>query len=172
MNNLIVTKKSMSLTNEWVRMIKMKKETAHIIEIVIILAILFATYLVSAEYDILEKMFVFIQEHEKWEIDELITVSFVFIICLMVFSARLYSEEIKTSRLLKKQNEERGKALAEIKSLRGIIPICSICKRIRDEEGAWQQMEAYVQKRSFAEFSHGICEKCLIEHYGLDMEKD
>ena len=43
---------------------------------------------------------------------------------------------------------------------KGIIPICSYCKQIRDEEGAWDRMEAYLSKHSDAKFSHGICPKC------------
>jgi len=48
----------------------------------------------------------------------------------------------------------------EIKSLEGIIPICSYCKNIRDDEGSWEQMEAYIHEHSNAKFSHGICPDC------------
>ena len=54
-------------------------------------------------------------------------------------------------------------ALHEIKTLRGIIPICSYCKNIRDNDGAWDKVEAYIAKHSDAEFSHGICPKCLVK---------
>jgi PAS domain S-box-containing protein len=53
----------------------------------------------------------------------------------------------------------------EIHTLRGIIPICSSCKNVRDDEGYWQQVEAYVRDRSEAEFSHSICPKCLKKLY-------
>ena len=52
-------------------------------------------------------------------------------------------------------------ALHEIKTLKGIIPICSYCHSIRDDEGAWGKLEAYISKHSDAEFSHGVCPKCL-----------
>lgn len=52
-------------------------------------------------------------------------------------------------------------ALNEIKTLKGIIPICSYCHNIRDDEGAWSKIDAYISKHSDAEFSHGICPKCL-----------
>jgi PAS domain S-box-containing protein len=51
-------------------------------------------------------------------------------------------------------------ALAEIKTLRGIIPICAGCKRIRDDQGLWSQIEAYLLEHSEAEFTHGICPEC------------
>ena len=56
-------------------------------------------------------------------------------------------------------------ALDEIKMLQGIIPICSHCKKIRDDEGYWNRFEAYIQKHSEAKFSHGICPDCARELY-------
>ena len=53
----------------------------------------------------------------------------------------------------------------EINTLRGIIPICSSCKKVRDDKGYWQQVEAYVRDRSEAEFSHSICPECLEKLY-------
>jgi hypothetical protein len=57
------------------------------------------------------------------------------------------------------------KALAEVKTLRGILPICSFCKKIRDDDDSWHQIESYVKERSDADFSHGICPACLQRHY-------
>ena len=54
-------------------------------------------------------------------------------------------------------------ALNEIKTLKGIIPICSYCHNIRDDQGAWDRIDAYLSKHSDAEFSHGICPKCLVK---------
>lgn len=56
-------------------------------------------------------------------------------------------------------------ALSQIKTLRGFLPICAFCKKIRDDEGYWQQMEKYIRDHSDAEFSHGICPDCLKKHY-------
>jgi len=56
-------------------------------------------------------------------------------------------------------------AQEEINILKGIIPICMHCKEIRDDEGYWIQFEKYISEHSAAEFSHGICDKCLKEHY-------
>jgi PAS domain S-box-containing protein len=51
-------------------------------------------------------------------------------------------------------------ALAEVRTLRGILPICSYCKQIRDDENYWQSVEGYISKRTHAQFSHGICPSC------------
>jgi PAS domain S-box-containing protein len=56
-------------------------------------------------------------------------------------------------------------ALAHVKTLRGFIPICSSCKKIRDDEGYWQAVEVYVRNRTEAEFSHGLCPACTRRLY-------
>lgn len=60
---------------------------------------------------------------------------------------------------------ELHKALTEVKVLRGIVPICSSCKKIRDDNGFWQQVEVYVSAHSDAMFTHGICPECIEELY-------
>ena len=62
-------------------------------------------------------------------------------------------------------------ALAEVRTLQGFIPICSGCKKIRDDEGYWQQVETYIQERSDAQFSHSICPECAEKLYP-EMHKD
>jgi len=62
---------------------------------------------------------------------------------------------------LNSTNHELQKAIEEIKTLKDILPICSYCKKIRDDEGSWKQIEAYISSHSDAEFSHGICPDCL-----------
>ena len=74
---------------------------------------------------------------------------------------------------LKKLEEERERliveiqqALEKVKILSGLLPICSECKKIRDDKGYWNQLEVYVQAHSDAEFSHGICPDCMDKIYG------
>ena len=61
--------------------------------------------------------------------------------------------------------EDLRRALEEIKTLRGILPICSNCKKIRDDQGYWQQVEVYVHDHTDAQFSHGICPDCIRKLY-------
>jgi hypothetical protein len=56
-------------------------------------------------------------------------------------------------------------ALAQIKVLKGLLPICASCKKIRDDTGYWQQMESYIREHSEVEFSHGICPDCMRKLY-------
>jgi DNA-binding NtrC family response regulator len=60
---------------------------------------------------------------------------------------------------------ELRKALEQIKTLRGLIPICASCKNIRDDQGFWHQVEAYIGAHSEAEFSHGLCPACAKRLY-------
>ncbi len=61
---------------------------------------------------------------------------------------------------LKKKNRKLKVALKEVKTLRGLLPICAYCKKIRDDRGYWMQLETYIKKHSEASFSHGICPEC------------
>jgi PAS domain S-box-containing protein len=64
-------------------------------------------------------------------------------------------------------------SLAKVKQLSGLLPICGHCKKIRNDEGYWDQIESYIQKHSEAVFSHGICRDCAKKHYpDYDVYKD
>jgi len=78
----------------------------------------------------------------------------------------------ETNKNLIKKNQELETAIKEIDLLKGIIPICCHCKKIRDDQGYWQQVEHYFKSRSEAKFSHGICPDCIKEHYPeLELDK-
>jgi sigma-B regulation protein RsbU (phosphoserine phosphatase) len=66
---------------------------------------------------------------------------------------------------LRRSNEELQQALKEVKVLRGLIPICASCKKIRNDGGFWQQLEEYLGEHSEAEFSHGLCQPCIKKLY-------
>jgi hypothetical protein len=71
--------------------------------------------------------------------------------------------------LLVDSEVKRRSLLREIKVLRGILPICSFCKKIRTENNTWIPIEQYVDEHSEAEFSHGFCPDCMKDHYGVEM---
>jgi CheY-like chemotaxis protein len=62
---------------------------------------------------------------------------------------------------LARTNQALRDALLEIRTLRGLIPICASCKKIRSDEGLWQQIEVYLRQHTEAEFSHGLCPDCV-----------
>lgn len=69
---------------------------------------------------------------------------------------------------ISKQNKELAK---EVDMLTGLLPICSNCKRIRDNSNNWEQMEAFITKKSHASFTHSLCPDCIKKLYGDEMQK-
>lgn len=63
------------------------------------------------------------------------------------------------------RNRELEKSLSEIKTLRGIIPICSSCKKIRNDKGYWENVDVYLRDHTEAEMSHGMCPDCMDKLY-------
>jgi uncharacterized PurR-regulated membrane protein YhhQ (DUF165 family) len=81
----------------------------------------------------------------------------------------LAQQEVERRRKAERELEEvigsLKKALAEVTTLQGLLPICAFCKKIRDDKGYWSQIETYITERSDASFSHGICPDCADKHY-------
>jgi hypothetical protein len=67
--------------------------------------------------------------------------------------------------LIHKVGLQKRELEKEVRTLRGILPICSFCKRIRNQEGSWESLEGYITMRSEAEFSHGLCPECAKKNY-------
>ncbi len=70
-----------------------------------------------------------------------------------------------TGAKLQRSIDERDQARREARTLSGLLPICSHCKKIRDSEGEWQPLESYIAGHSEADFSHGLCPECLEKYY-------
>ena len=75
--------------------------------------------------------------------------------------ARVVVTQMELSRV----SAQLAEAAGNVKSLSGLLPICSYCKVIRNDQGYWQQVEVYVREHSQAEFSHSICPSCLGRHF-------
>jgi len=86
-----------------------------------------------------------------------------------LLGAVVVNQDVSDSQRLVREREdllrELQDTLAQVKTLRGLIPICASCKSIRNDEGYWMRLEAYLQQRSDAEFSHGICPDCYRRLY-------
>ena len=97
-----------------------------------------------------------------------------------IISAVHITRDITQRILIQNEREilvkELKNALTRIKTLNGLIPICSTCKKIRDDKGYWNLIESYIESHSDAAFSHGICPECSDSLYGekdwyIDMKK-
>ena len=137
---------------------RMKKLSVIAVEVLGILLGGVVCYVISSEFDLLERLWNFSRLHEGWEVDEFVVVIIYFAFALLFFSVRRWHES-------RKYNRELRQAMDEIKRLRGIVPICSSCKKIRDDKGYWHQVEEYLRDHSEAEFTHGICPDCMQRLY-------
>jgi hypothetical protein len=66
---------------------------------------------------------------------------------------------------VKERTRELEQALSEVNTLSGLLPMCSHCKKIRDDTGYWSSVEHYIGQRTGADFTHGICPDCIGEHF-------
>jgi hypothetical protein len=96
-------------------------------------------------------------------------VTFLFMASIVILIAgdigNLLAEKIK---VLEEKNVALIAANEEVSRLQGILPICSRCKKVRDDEGYWYQVESYIESHSDAKFTHGICEECADKLYGSE----
>ena len=83
----------------------------------------------------------------------------------LIARVRAGERVIRLERTLREKNAELSDALLQVKQLKGIVPICMHCKKIRNDENYWQQVEEYVAEHTEADFSHSICPECLEVHY-------
>ena len=86
------------------------------------------------------------------------------------------SQEIEERKAVEKERErliqEQQEALAKIKTLSGLIPICSYCKKIRNDKGYYEQLEKYISEHSAAVFTHGICPECMEKYHAEYLKKN
>ena len=85
----------------------------------------------------------------------------ILLILIVVFSLRMDKAAKERENIILELQD----ALAEVITLRGIIPICASCKKVRDDKGYWSQIESYIRDHSEADFSHGICPECAKKLY-------
>jgi DNA-binding response OmpR family regulator len=78
---------------------------------------------------------------------------------------RLQQDLAQKNTELRAKNEQLQQTLDQVKILSGLLPICANCKKIRDDQGYWQDVAVYIRDHSEAEFTHGICPGCMLKLY-------
>jgi amino acid transporter len=95
-----------------------------------------------------------------WRVDRLLHLAFGFLVGFQILAALgLVVMVVDRIRIRAEESEKFAKRLE------GLLPICSFCKRIRDEDDEWHSVETYIEERSQTEFSHGICPECAKKNY-------
>jgi hypothetical protein len=110
-------------------------------------------------------------QHKQHYLNLILSISNV---CGLTIENARRNQKIKDAeKNLRKEKEKLEEALAQVKTLSGLLPICSYCKKIRDDSGYWNQIEQYIHVHSGVEFSHAICQDCAQEHFpDLDLHED
>jgi hypothetical protein len=134
------------------------KHSAAFKDLVVIIVIGIPLFAFALIFHVFERFAAFHQKYGVGPIDDIIIVFAVLAIAFAVFSLR--------------RCRELRKALSNIRTLQGLLPICASCKRIRDDVGYWNHLEFYMEAHSEAELIHSICPKCLKKLYGIPRPVD
>lgn len=141
-----------------------------LIWVVIIAAIVL---LLAIYFDVLDR-FVhwYVTMDEPYEVEEIIPVLLVLPFALAFFAWRRWQEliaeirtHLRTEDALRQERDKLQKALSEIDTLSGLLPICAACKKVRDDAGYWDQIETYFEKHPSIMLSHSLCPECAVRLY-------
>ena len=117
----------------------------------------------NTELGILEVDNVGFPEHKEHYLN--LTMSLTDVCGLAIENSRRLQVIKEAGKKLREEKEKLEEALLEVKRLSGLLPICSHCKKIRDDKGYWNQIESYIHEHSEAKFSHSICQECAEKYY-------
>ncbi len=130
-------------------------------------------YWIAHKFDLLEKTYAFTRKYEHLNLDEVFFVFlffFLYFFALSLVAVRKWRQASEANQRLRETNQEQERAAGEINKLRGLIPICAKCSRMKDDQGHWRRVEDYLSARADVDFSHGLCPACVALLYPeLDM---
>ena len=139
--------------------------------VVVVLAVV--VFLLSAAFDIFNKVILWMYRHDTWQLDELFTVSLFLAVALSLYAWRRHRELISQIRRREKAEAEKAEllpklqsALAEVHSLKKLVPMCTSCRKVRNEDGTWDHLELYIETHLVARIDEGVCPDCARRLYG------
>jgi hypothetical protein len=149
------------------------KKSAAFKDLVIILGVSVIIFVLSAFFDVFNKAISWIYRHDTWQLDELFTVAVYLAVAISIYAWRRHRELLDEYRHRQKAEAEKAelvpeleRALADVTTLRTLLPICSSCKRIRDPKGYWDPVEVYIENHTSAKINDGLCPDCARKMYG------
>ena len=104
---------------------------------------------------------------DKFYVDVIVAFLLLAAGILLDINIQKLAYERKVEENLRETNRRLTESIAQVRVLRGLLPICAACKKVRDDKGYWQQIEEYVREHSEADFSHCICPDCARKLYGV-----
>lgn len=141
-------------------------------DLVLIVGLAVVTFILSASFDLLNKVIDWIYYHDTWQLDELFTVFIFLAVAMSVFAFRRYRELVAEAGRRQRAEEATAqlvpaleRAREDVASLRKIVPVCPSCKRIRDTRGNWYEMETYLEVHYMTRVNDGLCPGCARDAY-------
>lgn len=136
-----------------------------LVDALILVALCLPFYLLAREYDFLENIAAYTRAHEESELDELFSLAIFAAILLLIYSLRRVLDLVRYARHLREANQQLSQTLEEISRLRRLLPVCAGCKKVRNDEGYWQEVDAYLARYHLARITHGLCPDCMTKYY-------
>jgi hypothetical protein len=141
-------------------------------DLLVINGVAVVVFALSARFDIFNKLVDWMYRHDTWQLDELFTVA-IYLVCAFAFYAwRRHRELVEQIHRRERAEAERAqltprleRALADVSHLKKLLPMCSSCRRVRDDRGYWDQVEAYVEVHFSTRMDAGICPECAAKLY-------
>jgi hypothetical protein len=129
-------------------------------------------FAVSAQCDVFNTMVDWIYRHDTWQLDELFTVALYLVFAIALYAWRRHHELVEQTRRREEAEAEKAqltprlaRALADVSHLKKLLPMCSSCKRVRNDKGYWDQGEAYLEVNFSTRLDAGICPECVARLY-------
>lgn len=136
-----------------------KARATHAVRELWLIAILaLVAFALLAKINAFERFHAWSLAHERWQVDELFSLSVVLLFAVAIYAWRRWRDLARETRM-------RALAEAEVGVLRGILPVCAHCHDIRTDAGAWKGLLEYMMAHSELRFSHGLCPACAEKHY-------
>jgi len=148
------------------------RDSGSLRDLLVLVLIALFTLAASLWFDPFSRAVAWVYRHDNWKLDELFTLSIILTFGLTWYAWRRWKELVEETRERAKAEEEAqaltrllSDALAELRTVQGLLRICESCKRVRDETGYWIPLEAYIESNSKARFFQGMCPECARRLY-------
>ncbi len=136
-----------------------------VIDALILLALAMPFHLLARHYDFLEHLVALTRQYEHHQLDELVSLAAFIALLLLIYCIRRVLDLRGYARHLNQANARLTQTLDEIDRLRRLLPVCAGCKKVRDDEGYWQEVDSYLARYHLARVTHGMCPECVSKHY-------
>jgi hypothetical protein len=144
-------------------------------DLMVIVVVAVGVFVLSAQVDLFNKIVEWMYRHDTWQLDELFTVAVYLVFAIALFAWRRHHELLEQTRRREEAEAEKAqltprleRALADLSHLKKLLPMCSSCKRVRDDKGYWDQVEAYFEVNFSTRIDAGICPDCAAKLYRHD----